>query len=270
MTTQAKSEKPAKSKAVAKASPSTAIAVIDEQQLANEAALLKQQINIGGGNKIKIEVTGEFKLPEGMSLGNEIRVAIVDFRSRNFFYGTKYNPNNLVPPDCYAIGQIKSQMAPAEDSPVPQSDNCAGCALNAFGSGDGNGKACQNRYWVAVLLEDPENPDSLSDPDAPIYILDLSPINNKSFEGALAKVTQSMGHWVKALYTVAAENAGTYAKVSWGLPVPNPAVASCLARRAEVTDQLERGPDFAAAAAKAAASAPKSRAPSRAAPARRR
>ena len=49
MTTQAKSAKPAKSKAVVKAAQSTAIAVIDEQQLANEAALLKQQINIGGG-----------------------------------------------------------------------------------------------------------------------------------------------------------------------------------------------------------------------------
>lgn len=272
MTQPAKSQRskgktvPAKSPAPSKA---ISVAVIDEQ-LANEAALLKQQINVGGGSRLKFEVTGEILSPEGMSLGDSITVAVVDFRSRNFFYTSKYNPNNITPADCYAVGTIKAQMKPADDAPMPQSDNCVSCPLNAFGSSDtGAGKACQNRYWVAVMLVEEGNEDALNDPDTPVYIIDLSPSNNKSFEGAMAKVTQSMGHWARALYTVSSENVGTYAKVSWGLPTPNPAVAATLARRAEVADALERGPDYAAAAAKAAA-APKPRATARSAPARRR
>lgn len=237
----------AASKSVSTRSTGTNIALID-QELANDVANLKNQISQPSGNKIKVDPTGKFLLPDGLDLGNEIQVAIVDFTNRNFFYSAPYTPNQVVPPDCYAMGKEISGMTPEKDSPAIQSDACSTCELNRFGSGNnGKGKACQNRKYVAVLLVDPDNPDAHNDPSAPIYLLDLSPSNLRSFDAVIRHTTSLMGHWCKAIYTVTAENAGTYAAVSWTSPVPNPDYAAHFARRAEVQDQLLRRPDFSAA-----------------------
>ncbi|HRO59388.1 MAG TPA: hypothetical protein PKZ27_02930 [Rhodocyclaceae bacterium] len=236
------------SKALAKAksgSTGTSLATIDAE-LNTEVANLKNQIGAPSGNKIKIDATGDIVLPDGQSLGNEIQVAVVNFASRNLFYASAYNPNNIVPPDCYAMGSERHDfLQPEDDSPDKQADKCGGCPLNAFGSGNGGiGKACQNRYYVAVVVVDPDNPDAAGALDAPIYLLDLSPSNLKSFEGAIRAATGALGHWAKAQYTVSAKNAGTYAKVSWLDPEPNPYYAVHYARRAEVESILFRKPDF--------------------------
>lgn len=241
-------------------SGSTDIALIDSQ-LSQDAAALRSQIGAPSGNKIKIEPKGAFVLPEGTELGDEIQVVVVDFMNRNMYYSVPYTPNEVVPPDCYAFGRTIADLAPESDSPDRQSDNCAKCPMNAFGSARiGNGKACANRYWVAVLVIDPDNPDAHNEPDAPIYLLDLSPTNRRSFEGAIAHATRMLGHWVKASYTVTATNVGTYASVSWKDPVANPHYALHVARRAESEDMLTRRPDFTAAPA---APSNKSRAPAR-------
>lgn len=234
-------------------SSNTSLTLID-QELANEAELLKQQLNAPSGNKIKVEVAGSFTLPDGLDLGSEIQVVVLDTMSRNFFYSGPYNPNNIVPPDCYAIGKSKD-MVPEQDAPNIQSDACKTCPQNVFGSGaNGTSKACQNRYWLAVLIVDPDNPDAHNEPDAPTYLLDLSPSNLKSFEGQANSIMRMMnGPPVKAILTVRATNAGTYAKITFHDPVPNPNYAAHFARRAEVIDVLSRRPDFAAAAANAAA-----------------
>lgn len=243
----------------AKKSAGTDIALIDDQ-LANEVALLTSQLGSPSGNKLKIAPTGMISTPDGLDLGTEIQVAVVDFINRNFFYSSAYNPKEITPPDCYAMGKDIATMKPEGDSPMLQNkDGCATCPMNAWSSGQGNAKACQNRYWVAVLLIDPDNPEAHNDPSAPIYTLDLSPSNRKSFEGAVRNTTKLLGHWAKAIYTVSAENAGTYAKVSWLDPVSNPDYAMHVARRPEVEDMLTRRPDFSAAAA----ASTKSRAPAR-------
>ena len=239
------------SKAVVAAQKSTSLATID-QELANEIVHLRDQIGSPSGNKIKIEATGDFVLPDGMNLGNEIQIVLVDFVSRNTFYNGPYNPQAISPPDCYAMGKERAAMAPEADSPTPQSEKCGTCPLNAFGSGNnGKSKACQNRYWLSVLLVDPDNPDAHNDPSAPLYLLDLSPSNLRSFEGAVAHTSRMLGHWAKAIYTVQGKNVGTYATVTFVDPVPNPDYAQHVARRPEAQDALFRRPDFAAAAAAA-------------------
>lgn len=262
-------KKAAASKAVVK-SAGTSIATID-QELANDIANLKNQIGAPSGNKIKIETTGRFTAPDGQDLGDEIQVAIVNFASRNLFYASPYNPNNIVPPDCYAMGNERHDfLTPEDDSPNRQADACKVCPLNAFGSGTGgSGKACQNRYYVAVILIDPEDPDAAGQLDAPIYLLDISPSNLKSFEGAIRGATNALGHWAKASYTVLARNAGTYATVTWTDPVPNKHYAAQFSRRGEVEDMLYRRPDFTQKAASAPARGSARGSARRAAPARR-
>ena len=258
------------SKAVAtRGSSNTSLATIDNE-LSNEVANLKTQIGQATSNRIKVEPSGAFTLPDGMDLGDEIQVVVVDFVTRNTFYSGPYNPNNLVPPDCYAIGRNLNEMEPEADSPAIQGDKCATCALNQFGSGtNGVGKACKNSRELAVLVIDPENPEAHNAPDAPIYTLSLPPTGIKSFDGAVAYVARSLqGPPLKAILTVRAKNVGTYALITFSDPIPNPDYAAHYARRSEVQDALFRKPDFAAYAAKAGSAKPAARGRT-AAPARR-
>lgn len=248
------------SKEIAPRQPGTSIANIDAE-LANEIANIKDTISQGSGNKIKVLPTGSFELPDGLDLGDEIQVVVVDFVSHNKFYATPYNPQNPTPPDCYAMGRKLNDMAPEDDSPHKQNDDCRTCPLNQFGSGNGGrGKACKNSRVLAVLLVDQENPDAHNAPDAPLYVLELPPTALRSFDGAVGHIARALnGPPVKAILTVSAKNAGTYALITFSDPVPNPDYAANVGRRPEVEDLLFRKPDFAAFEAKQA-SAPRGRA----------
>lgn len=92
--------------------------------------------------------------------GNQVCVIILDAILENTAYEGKYDPDNKAPPKCYAFGRLDEQkdMAPhssMEQFPdyfVPQSESCATCPLNEYGSADtGRGKACQNRARLALL-----------------------------------------------------------------------------------------------------------------------
>lgn len=241
--------KPAKaaSKSIApvKKATGTSMANID-QELSSEVANLKSQIGQPSGNRIKVEPTGDFVLPDGQNLGDEINVVVVDFVSTNKFYSGPYNPSNPSPPDCYAIGRVLGDMAPEADSPSVQADDCATCPLNQFGSGlNGKSKACKNTRTLAVVVVDPEDPSAAAAADAPLYTLDLPPTAIRSFDGAVSAVARSLNAPpVKAVLTVSARNVGTYALITFTDPVPNPDYAAHYGRREECQDMLFRKPDF--------------------------
>lgn len=261
---------PAKSKA-----SSTDLATIDAE-LSNEVLDLKNQIGQASGNKIKLEASGDYVLPSGENLGNEIQIVVVDFVSKNQWYPGAYNPNAIVPPDCYAIGKTISNMQPEGDSPNPQGGNdgdCATCPLNQFGSGSsGQSKACKNSRLAVVLVIDPEDPAASAAPDAPLYTIEFSPTSIKAFDGMVSMVARALnGPPIKAMVTLSARNAGTYALQTFTDPEPNTFLAEHFARRPETVDMLYRKPDFnRQPAAPARGGARRNAAPRRAAaPARR-
>ena len=250
----------AASKSVTPATSANAVALVD-QDLAAEAAALRNQISAPAGNKIRVERTGAFTLPDGTDLGDEFQAVVIDFYSRNMFYSSPYDANNITPPDCYAVGKDKSTLAPNDDSPAKQADSCATCPMNAFKSGAGKAKACQNRYWVGLVIVDPDDPEAHVSAEAPLYVLDLSPSNLRSFEAFVAGVGRTLnGPPIKAIVTVKAKNVGTYAAVTFSNALPNPDYAQQVQRRPEATDVLTRTPDFSSMAA---LNGPKSRAPAR-------
>ncbi len=241
------------SQEVAPAAASQALSNIDAQ-LSAEASQLMDRLSQPSGNKIKIEVVGEFTLPNGVNIGNEFQAVVVDFINRNQFFTTTFDPSVQVPPDCYAFNFNLAQMAPEDDSPNKQHSTCNGCPMNAFKSHkNGKAKACQNRMWLALLIVDPENPEAHNEPGAPLYLLDLSPTNKASFENIAKYIASAMGNPIKAIVTVSAKNKGSYAVVSFSDPEPNPDYAQHFARREEAKQMLTRRPDFAAAEAKAVA-----------------
>jgi hypothetical protein len=97
---------------------------------------------------------GEETLP-----GNQACVIILDAVKENTYYAEKFDADNPAAPICYAYGRGgEDDMAPHESMQVdlsyfqPQSDTCAGCKFNEWGSADkGRGKACQNRRRLALI-----------------------------------------------------------------------------------------------------------------------
>jgi hypothetical protein len=254
------------SKSAETASPGTGIALIDSQ-LSAEAAMLKSQLGAPGGNKIKIEPSGNIKLPDGTDAGNEIQFVVVDFMSANRFYSGVYNSQNPAPPDCYAIGRVLADMAPEDDSPQKQHDgNCAGCPMNAFGSGPNGAKACKNTRELAVLLIDPDNPDAHNAPDAPLYSLSVPPTSLRSFDSAASMVGRTLGSLIKAVITMTATPKGTYASLTFSSPVANPDYAVHFQRRAECEALLVRKPNYDEYNARAAAAPGRGNARGRASP----
>ena len=268
---------PAKTgKALAQRVTGTALANIDAE-LANEVTDLKNQIGQASGNKIKLEPTGDYLLPSGENLGNEIQIVVIDFVSKNQWYPGAYNPNAIVPPDCYAIGKAIGAMAPEDDSPNKQgghSGDCATCPLNQFGSGAvGQSKACKNSRLAVVVVVDPDNPDACAEADAPLYTIEFAPTSIKAFDGHVSSVARSLnGPPIKAIVTLSARNVGTYAMQSFHDPEPNPYLGEHFNRRPETVDMLYRKPDFTrqpAAPARGARNAGRATPRRAAAPARR-
>jgi len=239
-------------KALATVKPSQSIATLDSE-LAAEVQALKEMVGQPGGRRFKIEPSGSFTSPEGLDLGPDIRIVILDFTSRNELYLQPYDRNNLVPPDCYAIGKVISTMVPEADSPLRQADACGACPNNQFGSAaTGMGKACKNTRELAFLLVDPDNPNAHNEPGAPIYTLSVTPTSIKAFDAIVPMIARALGGPpIKAVIDVHGTPAGTYATLSFHSPVPNPDYAAHAARRAECLPLLTRKPDFAAYAAKA-------------------
>jgi hypothetical protein len=243
-------------KAIAPAAAGKSLALLD-QELSQEVANLKNQVGAPTGRNLRLEPSGNFKTPEGLDLGNTIDVIIVDFVSRNWFYPGIFSKDNPTPPDCYAMGKDIATMKPEDDSPHKQDNGtgCAGCPLNAFGSGiNGKSKACKNTRDLAVLLVDRENPDLHNEPDAPIYTLSVTPTSIKAFDAIVPVIARALGGPpIKAIVTVTATPVGSYATMKFSDPQANKDYAAHVARRGETTDLLYRKPDFAAYQARAAA-----------------
>jgi len=112
--------------------------------------------------------SGVFSVGDTPVAGNELIAVVVDSVLENTYYKGKYDPDDRQPPVCYAFGREKADLAPHETMArhpeffVPQSEDCASCQWNVFGSAEtGRGKACQNRARLALL------PAGMLVPEAP-------------------------------------------------------------------------------------------------------
>ena len=129
--------------------------LLHDQAVAQAARKSK---NIGGGNKISVRGKG-FTFQK-LALGNPLELVIVNFSYTNQYYDTPYNPDQYVPPACYAKSMTEDELAPFANSPKAQGsatpdeagESCTGCWANAFGSAaQGRGKACSNRVSLVVI-----------------------------------------------------------------------------------------------------------------------
>lgn len=230
-----------KSTAVAKSSQRTDLATLDEQ-LAQEAVNdIAKAIARPSGRKINVK-DKQFVLPDGTVLGEVIDVIVLDFVSANRYYVDQFNRNDPKPPVCFAFGKDLNTMAPMEEAPEKQADECRSCPMNQWESDPkgGKGKACKNTRELAVLLA-----SDAGDPDAPIYTISVSPTSIKSFDAIYTFIARTMaGPPVKAIMTITTNPNVDYAQLIFSDPVPNEDYANHAARRTEAQDYLFVVPDL--------------------------
>jgi hypothetical protein len=231
-----------KSKAVAVKKQGTSIATIDEQ-LSKEIADIKERLGQPGGNKISLEPSGEFVLPDGTNVGKTIKLVVVDFLSVHRWYDKGYVKGVITAPVCFAHGKKITTMAPDDRSKEKQADTCASCWANAFGTGqNGKSKACKQSRDAAVLWIDDENPDASTD-DAPLLLFSCSASNIKAFDAAVSRCLTTLGHPIKAIFEITGHPEGTYASISI-VVTPNPNYGEHAQRLPEAEAVIVRIPNY--------------------------
>jgi len=137
----------------------TALEKYREKMAAKASAYASEEKT--GGSFISIRggvlTFGEEELP-----GNEMLVVVLDAIHENTYYDTKFDPDSVLPPKCFAFGRSEKEMEPHENVPDPddaegsffelQAGQCSECPHSQWGSADtGRGKACSNRRRLAVI-----------------------------------------------------------------------------------------------------------------------
>lgn len=142
------------------------------EQMARDAEAYKQQEKIGEGRAITTR-NGIFRIGSGDDAlevpGNQLCAVVLDAVWANVYYDARFDPDNALPPKCYAYGRNEAEMYPHLESMsadksyfMPQHTRngpngfeilgCTGCPMAEWGTADtGKGKACSNRRKLALL-----------------------------------------------------------------------------------------------------------------------
>lgn len=225
---------------------STDLVALQNQLPADIRAMLAQQVasdierlgSVGGKDSIRITQDKKFELPDGTTL-DSLEVAVVDFVYRNEYYLGNFNRKAIQPPACFAISAVAADLTASDNSPMKQSDaGCAVCQQNQFGSSpSGDGKACKNTVYLAVLPLD-------ATPDTPIWVIKTSPTAVKHFNGYVSKVARQANVPVTAVATkLSFDETQTYASVRFEAMGINPIFEQTIARRDEARHRLSQEPD---------------------------
>jgi hypothetical protein len=91
--------------------------------------------------------------------GNKLPIVIVAYGLSKTFYKEGYDPNGEgQTPDCYAFASAgpgeEAKMVPHDNAPAKQSETCATCEHNRFGTAEkGSGKRCSDKRRVLCIAE---------------------------------------------------------------------------------------------------------------------
>ena len=266
--TAAKSAPKTASTAVARSSRTAVAMPADAKaQIAADLARLKEKLAAPSGDGIQVSQDKRFKFPDGEKL-TEFKGIIIDFVSFNAYYEGKYDSNNIVPPNCFALGNVKNdELVPSDTSPDLQDEgkNCRGCWANAFKSADnGSGKACKQSVKLAILTDSGE-----------LHRLGISSTGLKAFGIYVRDVADAFGVPPYGVMTTFVFDEGSeYASVRCIDPIQldDDQLGYAFSKRQEALDMLMVEPDVSEFEAKvvAARGKPKGRAAAATAPKGRR
>lgn len=213
-------------------------------QLAAQVAALAERTAPPTGAKVTVTQSKKFKFPDGTETPGPFDAVIVDFNVQRKYYPGVYDPNNIVPPVCFAISDKPLGMQPSVNSPEMQSKaGCDKCPQNQWGSArSGGGKACKETRKLAIL---PPADDSEDVASTPLWTLETSPTAIKPFDGYVSSVAKTFQLPPVGVITQFSFDPGVdYPSVRMDHPQPNPALGDHLARQGEAQDILKTEPDI--------------------------
>ena len=135
-----------------------------------------------------------FTLPDGSASDQPLRCIILDFAAANTYFEGVYNPKDIKPPACFALGRVIADMAPSDNSPAKQNSTCTGCPKFEWGSDPqgGKGKACKNTRRVVVV---PTNATEKTQP----WVLSVSPTALKFFDKYVNSLSDMGTHPIEVI-----------------------------------------------------------------------
>ncbi len=176
------------------AAKSTAIVPWDKKFAPYAKAAVEQEKSIGGGGLGVKFGPGTITVAGGTLPGGRLECVVLGSCFENAWYGGKpYDSDDPQPPECYAFGEVAEDMAPKDDVTDKQSDTCAACPHNVFGSAEtGRGKACGNKKRLALVTrKDIEDAASIS--TAELATAKVSPTNLKAWAGYVRALAEEHG-----------------------------------------------------------------------------
>ena len=166
------------------ASKTTALVPWEQEMAAAAAKQASKEKPAGISKAISIR-GGVLSIDDNPVEDNELRVIVLASVHENQYYTGAYNPNTPQIPTCYSFGdpeadEPEDSMAPHPDAEEAQSEACANCWANEFGSADaGRGKACKNVRRLVMITEDAlESADDLSSAEVRILKVPVMSVKN--------------------------------------------------------------------------------------------
>lgn len=116
--------------------------------------------------------------------GNKVEAIILAAGYRNVYYAGRFDPNNIVNPNCFALSESDEDMVPHENVREKEHETCDGCPKAEWASdpNGGRGKACkQGRRLVLIpanALE--EGPEKVKTAELAIMDMPVTSVKNYS------------------------------------------------------------------------------------------
>lgn len=175
-----------------------------QDQLRKDLATLKDRVDPPSG--FTISTKGKtFTLPDGTSNPGPMQCVILDWCTANVYFEGIYNPQDIKPPVCWALGSNVAELAPSDKATKPQHDACKGCPQNEWGSAGGGskGKACKNTRRLLIV---PVKADETTQP----WILSVSPTGLKHFDKYVTTLADLEKHPVSMITEISFEATEAY------------------------------------------------------------
>lgn len=127
--------------------------------------------------------------------GNKMEAVVLCASFRNVWYAGRYDPNNIVSPNCFALSMTDENMAPHANVAEPAADTCATCENNEWGSdpNGGRGKACKQSRRLILLPGHAaeQGPGSITTAELAVLDLPVTSVRNySSYVNTLAAATK--------------------------------------------------------------------------------
>jgi hypothetical protein len=222
-----------------------------KEELAAEAANIKERIGAPAGDYIGVDRNKSFRLPGSDQAGAVLEVVVIDFVAVHQYYPGKYNDKDIKPPVCMAVGHVVKDLKPFDNVPNPQDKldgkpgGCAACKQNQWKSDPGgNGKACKNQRMLAVVAPD--------DPTGALMLLKVSPTGTKYWDAYASKIANSGGavpHPMAVITRISFDPGVDYPSLRFEVAGLNPVMNECGGRRREARERLLAKPDLGLKAA---------------------